>query len=253
MRVLIAGGGTGGHVYPGLAVADVLRREVPSAEVLFVGTARGIEENVVPRAGYAIRFVRAEGFVGRGIVGALRALWKIPLALADSRRILDAFQPDLVLGVGGYASGPTVLSAWLRGIPTLVHEQNSVPGLTNRILGRFADAVAITYNETKRYFRTANTFTTGNPIRTGIGAVSRPEAARRLEIDPAIFTILLFGGSRGAHSLNRAMVDALPLLDDLGNGVQIIHQTGPKDHPDVLSAYRRSPFRGAIGERERRA
>ncbi len=238
MRVLIAGGGTGGHVYPGLAVAGWLKEQAGNNEILFVGTTRGIEESVVPREGFALKFIQAEGLVGRGLFSTLRSLFKIPCAIRDSLQILDDFAPDVVFGVGGYASGPMVFAAWMRGFPTRIHEQNSVPGLTNRVLGRFVDAVAITYNETKKYFKNAKTFTTGNPIRSEMAALSRAEAVERIGLDPARFTILIFGGSRGARSINRAMTAALPLLRDREGKLQIIHQTGAGDHQEVLAVYR---------------
>jgi len=246
MRVVIAGGGTGGHLFPGLALAEEFSRRGRAEDVLFVGTRKGLEERVVPAAGYALRFLRVEGMVNRGILRALRSLLKIPGALRESRRILAAFDPHVVIGVGGYASGPVVaMAAWM-GFPTLIHEQNAVPGLTNRILGRMVDRVALTYPDATEAFPARKVRLTGNPVRRSMGRLDRKTARRRLGLDPDRFTVLVMGGSLGARSLNRATVEALRGHPDLAARIQLLHQTGESDLEGVRAAYRELGLRGVV-------
>jgi UDP-N-acetylglucosamine--N-acetylmuramyl-(pentapeptide) pyrophosphoryl-undecaprenol N-acetylglucosamine transferase len=168
MRVVIAGGGTGGHLFPGIAVAREFMKSVENAEVTFIGTTRGIESRIIPKEGFDIRFIRSEGLVGKGLAGTLRSVMKIPLSLKDSYGILRELEPDLAFGVGGYSSGPVLLSAMMMGIPTMIHEQNTVPGLTNRLLGKVVRRVAATYHESIASFPKGKTFLTGNPVREEI-------------------------------------------------------------------------------------
>jgi UDP-N-acetylglucosamine--N-acetylmuramyl-(pentapeptide) pyrophosphoryl-undecaprenol N-acetylglucosamine transferase len=244
MKLLIAGGGTGGHLYPGIAVAR--ETMATGAEVLFVGTARGLEARVLPREGLPLRTIRVEGLVGKGVPALLRGLLRLPRAYCEARRILREFRPDVVLGVGGYASGPTVLAAALRGIPTVIQEQNLVPGVTNKILGRFVRVVAVASPEAAARFPAGKALVTGNPIRKEIAAGDRHEALRRFRLDPGVTTILVFGGSAGAHRLNRGMMEALPLLDKARDRVQILHQTGEADLQAMRDAYAREGFRATV-------
>ena len=179
MKVLIAGGGTGGHLFPGLAIAEELRSRDERNEVFFVGTENGIEARIIPREGYPIKFVRSEGIVGKSFVKKVRAIVKVLLSALDARRILNSVVPDIVIGVGGYSSGAVVLIAGLKSIPTMIHEQNSVPGLTNRMLGKVVKRVCVTYHESISAFPMGRTFFTGNPIRARILKGDR-EAASRL-------------------------------------------------------------------------
>jgi len=165
MRLLIAGGGTGGHLFPGVALAEELRARAPDAAIRFVGTARGIEARVLPELGWELALIEVSGLKTVGALGALRGLLRLPRALWQARRAVKAFAPDAVIGVGGYASGPVVLMARLRGIPTAICEQNSIPGLTNKILGKLARVVFLSFEESRRFFKPEKIAMTGNPVR----------------------------------------------------------------------------------------
>jgi UDP-N-acetylglucosamine--N-acetylmuramyl-(pentapeptide) pyrophosphoryl-undecaprenol N-acetylglucosamine transferase len=246
MRVIIAGGGTGGHLFPGLAVAEELKNRDASTEVIFVGTEFGIEARVVPREGYPIRFLRAEGFVGKSAFRKMRAMVKGLLSIVDSYRIIKSVKPDIVIGVGGYASGAIVLVAFLLSVPTMIHEQNSIPGLTNKMLGRFVHTVCITYQESISFFSTSKTFLTGNPVRMQILRGDTESAYKLFSLEKGLFTIFAFGGSSGARSINMAMVDALDYLGDLKDKIQFLHQTGQKNFEGIRDIYRGKGFRGTI-------
>jgi UDP-N-acetylglucosamine--N-acetylmuramyl-(pentapeptide) pyrophosphoryl-undecaprenol N-acetylglucosamine transferase len=164
LRVVIAGGGTGGHLYPGIAVARELIRRRPAAVVTFAGTAAGIEGRVIPREGFELDLLRSAGIKGKGLPDRARGAALVPVSLADAWRIVSRRRPHLVIGVGGYSSGPVVLVASLRGVPTMLLEQNALPGVTNRLLARFVRAAAVTFPESARFFG-AKGFVTGNPVR----------------------------------------------------------------------------------------
>ena len=246
MKVVIAGGGTGGHLFPGLALAEEFRRRDAGAEIVFVGTEQGIEAKIIPREGYPIRFLRAEGFVGRSIMKKMAAAVKTAASLLDAGKILRAVTPDMVIGVGGYASGALVLVASVRSVPTLIHEQNSVPGATNRILGRFVDRICVTYQESMSAFPMEKTFLTGNPVRLKIMKGDRESACRLFSLDKNLFTVFIFGGSSGAGSINRTMVAALNHLKDLREQMQFLHQTGEKDFQGIRDAYRKAGMQGTV-------
>jgi UDP-N-acetylglucosamine--N-acetylmuramyl-(pentapeptide) pyrophosphoryl-undecaprenol N-acetylglucosamine transferase len=243
---MVAGGGTGGHLFPGIALAEEFRRREAGAEVTFVGTEHGIEAKIIPREGYPIRFLRAEGIVGKSIIRKATGAAKTALSFLDARRILASVSPDIVIGVGGYASGAIVLMASLKSIPTLVHEQNSVPGATNRILGKFVDRVCVTYQESMSAFPVGKTFLTGNPVRLKIMKGDREAACRLFSLDKQIFTVFIFGGSSGAASINRTVVDALNHLGDLRESVQFLHQTGDRDFENIRDAYRKTGMKGTV-------
>lgn len=229
MHVLIAGGGTGGHLYPGLAVAAELAGRARGASVSFVGTASGIEARVIPREGYTLDVIRSGGLKGKSVAARLRGLGLLPLSALDAWRVISRRRPALVIGVGGYSSGPVVLLAALRGIPTMLLEQNAVPGLTNRLLARVVRAAAVTYEESLRWFG-GRAFVAGNPVRAQFAratqAASGEGQARR---------VLVFGGSQGAHAINEAMAAAAPQL--AAAGVTVVHQTGEHDCDAVRAAY----------------
>jgi len=246
MRVLIAGGGTGGHLFPGLAIADEFKRRDEKTEVIFVGTEHGIEARVVPREGYPIRFLRAEGLVGVSVMKKIRAIIKMFSGITDSHRIIKTLSPEIVIGVGGYASGATMLTACFKSIPTMILEQNSVPGLTNKILGRFARGICITYQESISFFPKAKTYLTGNPVRMQVLKGSIESAYRLFSLEKSLFTVFIFGGSGGARSINMAIIEALNYLHDLRGKVQFLHQTGTKDYEHVREAYRKTGFKGTI-------
>lgn len=244
--MIIAGGGTGGHLFPGLALAEELKRRDGSAQLIFVGTEHGIEARIIPREGYPIKFVRSEGMVGISFAKKLKATFKLCLSFVDSYRILETLRPDAVIGVGGYSSGAIVLLASLKSIPTMIHEQNSVPGLTNRLLGKVVKRVCVTYHESMASFPMDRTFLTGNPIRSKILKGDREAACRLFSLDSGLFTVFVFGGSLGARSINRIMVEALNHLTDLKDKVQFLHQTGEKDFKDMREAYRKAGVKGTV-------
>jgi len=234
-RLLLAAGGTGGHIYPGLAIAGEFQARHPGAEIVFVGTSRGLEERIIGGAGFEVHMLRAEplrgGSPGRKIKGGL-ALFP---AAVDANRLLREFRPDAVVGVGGYISGPLLLLAALRRIPTLILEPNFDPGLANRWLARFVDAAAVAWQDTARHFG-RKAFVSGNPIRAEIAAVPDVEISAELHV-------LLFGGSQGSRILNEAMVAALPLL---AGDIVITHQTGPAELEQVRAAYAEAGRQGRI-------
>ncbi len=246
MKVIIAGGGTGGHLFPGLALAEEFKRRDNAAEVVFVGTEHGIEARIIPREGYPIKFLRAEGFVGRSLLRKITALVKSAVSTVDAYRILDIVMPDIVIGVGGYASGALVLTAALRSVPTMIHEQNSVPGLTNKMLGRVVKRICVTYHESLSFFPLGKTFLTGNPIRLKILKGEREAACRLFSLDKDMFTVFIFGGSSGARSINRAMVETLNHLNNLKSNIQFLHQTGDKDFENIRDAYRKAGVKGTV-------
>jgi UDP-N-acetylglucosamine--N-acetylmuramyl-(pentapeptide) pyrophosphoryl-undecaprenol N-acetylglucosamine transferase len=239
LRVVVAGGGTGGHLYPGIAVARELLRRHPDAVVTFAGTARGLESRVIPREGFPLDLLRSAGLKAVSPAARARGFALLPLSGIDAWRILSRRRPDLVIGVGGYSSGPVVLTAALRGIPTLLLEQNAVPGLTNRLLARVVSAAAVTFESTLAFFGRRG-FVTGNPVRPEFfdrAPGPRPAGPPR---------ILIFGGSQGAHAINVAMVAAAPRLAAHPGGMAITHQTGERDVEPVRDAYRRAGLEARV-------
>jgi UDP-N-acetylglucosamine--N-acetylmuramyl-(pentapeptide) pyrophosphoryl-undecaprenol N-acetylglucosamine transferase len=232
--VVIAGGGTGGHLYPGIAVARELRRRLPAARVSFAGTARGLEARVVPKEGFELDVLRSAGLKGKSIGARLRGAALVPVGLFDAWRILSRRRPRVVIGVGGYSSGPVVLAAALRGIPTMVLEQNAMPGLTNRLLARVVRAAAITYDETRAYFG-AKAFVSGNPVRAEFFT---PRADGPAPDEPPC--LLILGGSQGAHAVNLAVVAQASALLTAAPRLRIVHQTGERDRMHVAHEYERA-------------
>jgi len=241
MRVVIAGGGTGGHLFPGIAVArEVLRRQ-PNAQVTFAGTARGIESRVIPREGFELDIIRSRGLKGTSLAARLRGVLLIPLSAIDAWSIVSRRSPDLVIGVGGYSSGPVVLMAAIRGVPTLLLEQNAVPGLTNRLLAPAVSAAAVSFESTASYFG-RRAIVAGNPVRSEF--VSETSAPGVRAAGPP--RVLIFGGSQGAHAINVAMVEAAPQLAAHPGGMAITHQTGERDLEWVRDGYRRAGLEARV-------
>ncbi len=232
MKMLLAGGGTGGHLFPAVALAQNLLEEEPDSEVLFVGTAKGIEARVLPGMGFALQTVDIRGLVGRGLAGKLSMIPQVVKSIGQSMQILNRFRPDVVVGFGGYAAGPLLLAARLKGYPTLIHEQNAWPGLTNRILGPLVDRICLSFADSDRAFHRGRTVLTGNPLRTGMDHCPPiPEGPPSL---------LVFGGSRGARAINDALLEALPLLESLRETLTIVHQTGEEDLSRIREGYARA-------------
>ena len=234
-RVLFAGGGTGGHLFPGIAVARALVLRHRRAQVVFAGTGRGIEARALALEGFRFEPIRSAGLVGKSPGAIARTAVLAPLTLFDAARVLHRARPDLVIGLGGYSAGPVVLLAALAGRSTMLMEQNAVPGMTNRMLAPFVQAAAVSFEATTSCFG-AGAFVSGNPVREGFFAAARVDRARRS--GPS--TVLVLGGSQGAHRLNRALVAAADALAAMPHGIRVIHQTGERDREWVRDAYRRA-------------
>jgi UDP-N-acetylglucosamine--N-acetylmuramyl-(pentapeptide) pyrophosphoryl-undecaprenol N-acetylglucosamine transferase len=227
MRAILAGGGTGGHVIPALAIADELKKNY-AGEVLFIGTARGIENRLVPAAGYPLQLVRVGGLKNVSLMTRAKTAFDLPRAVRDAGRMLNEFAPDVVIGVGGYASGPAMLAAILKHVPTLAFEPNVVPGFANRLVARLVSGAAVHFAETAKYFRRAEV--TGVPVRQAFFQIPQKRGGAA--------TLLVFGGSQGAHAINEAMMRCLPELRRQAPGIHIVHQTGDRDYEAVTAAYR---------------
>jgi UDP-N-acetylglucosamine--N-acetylmuramyl-(pentapeptide) pyrophosphoryl-undecaprenol N-acetylglucosamine transferase len=230
MRVLIAAGGTGGHIYPGIAVAQEIMRRDANSKVQFVGTARGLETRLVPQAGFELTLIESAGLKNVSLGARMKGLVILPKSFVSTRKLLRQFQPDVVVGAGGYVSGPVVLTAALTNRPTLVMESNALPGWTNRMLARFVDRAAVSFEQALPYFR-GKAKVTGNPVRREFFEI--PPKRR----EPGKFSLLVFGGSQGARAINEAMVAALPKLKQIPGELRIKHQTGAADFEKVKAAY----------------
>jgi UDP-N-acetylglucosamine--N-acetylmuramyl-(pentapeptide) pyrophosphoryl-undecaprenol N-acetylglucosamine transferase len=244
MRCVIAGGGTGGHLFPGMAIAEAFIEREKGNEVLFIGTERGIEAKVLPGGRFPLRTIRARPIQGRSLLEKVKAIWGLPMAISEACTILKEFQPQLVLGVGGYASGPTLLAASLLGMKRAIQEQNVMPGMTNRILKWFSHRIFVSFEEAKKYFPKKKTMLTGNPIRKEFLAALRKDEVRREKKDR--FTLLIFGGSAGAHRINQAMIEALGYLQGMKSSIKIVHQTGKEDFNFVSEEYRKKGFEAVV-------
>ncbi|MBI4487063.1 MAG: undecaprenyldiphospho-muramoylpentapeptide beta-N-acetylglucosaminyltransferase [Acidobacteria bacterium] len=239
LRVVIAGGGTGGHLYPGIAVARELLARRSDVQISFAGTSRGIESRVVPREGFALDLIRSAGLKGKSLADRVRGAWLLPLGLVDAWRIVSRRRPQLVIGVGGYSSGPVVLVAAARGIATMLLEQNAVPGLTNRLLARVVRSAAVTFDSTRVFFG-SKAFVSGNPVRPEFVAAAGPSQESGGDDDASITRVLIFGGSQGAHAVNVAMVEAAAELAAGGTPLHLVHQTGERDVEMVRAGYRKA-------------
>ncbi len=231
--MVVAGGGTGGHLYPGIAVARALLRRDPTLQVSFVGTARGIEQRVVPAEGFELDLIRSAGLKGKSAGAVARGVGVLPLSAVDAWQVLTRRRPALVIGVGGYSSGPVVALAALRGTPTLLLEQNAMPGLTNRLLARMVDAAAVTYEASLPWFH-GHGVVTGNPVRDAFLSVPAREGGRQRR------SLLVFGGSQGARAINQAMVAAATALRGVQGELAIVHQTGNADEESVREGYQKA-------------
>ncbi|PYT03295.1 MAG: undecaprenyldiphospho-muramoylpentapeptide beta-N-acetylglucosaminyltransferase [Acidobacteria bacterium] len=234
MRVIIAAGGTGGHIFPGVAIAREFKRRDPSTEILFVGTARGLETRIVPREGFDIELIKVGALKGVAVFEKFKSLAELPPSFIAARRILRRFRPGIVIGVGGYSSGPTLLMASLSRIPTMVVEPNAMPGFTNRVLARFVNAAALSFADAQKYFGKRGVVT-GNPVRLDFANLAKKARGERL-------SVLIFGGSQGARAINQAMIAALPLLASRKDRLAITHQTGESDFETTRLAYAEAGF-----------
>jgi UDP-N-acetylglucosamine--N-acetylmuramyl-(pentapeptide) pyrophosphoryl-undecaprenol N-acetylglucosamine transferase len=242
VSVVIAGGGTGGHLYPGIAVARELLARHPDATVTFAGTAAGIEARVIPRERFDLDVIRSAGLKGKSMAARLRGAALLPFSAIDAWRVLSRRRPSVVVGVGGYSSGPIVALAALRGVPTLLMEQNAMPGLTNRSLARVVDAAAVSYDESLAFFG-RKAFVSGNPVRAEFFHSSQEvhsDGTQHGSQPPGAVRVLAFGGSQGAHAINVALVEAAGRLAAGAPALAITHQTGERDLEMVRAGYQRA-------------
>ena len=239
MRVIIAGGGTGGHIFPGIAIAMEFIAKDPGSSILFVGAGNPYEKSIVGKAGFNHKSITAEGIKGRGFLKKMRSLFKIPVGMFESFKIIKGFNPHIVVGVGGYSAGPVILTAWLLGVKTALHEQNILPGITNRILARFADRIYVSFEGTKLPAAFGKTLVAGNPLRREI--INAAKDAVKADIvtgsgSKKPFTVLVIGGSQGAHSINMAIGEALTHIKAKEKYL-FVHQTGASDEKRVAGFY----------------
>ena len=240
MRVIIAGGGTGGHLFPGISIAEAFEIREDRNEVLFVGSRTGIEGALIPKTGHVLRTIPVSGLRGKPLMRKAISLCSIPLAIVASLRIIADFKADLVIGVGGYASGPVVLAASLMGRKRAIQEQNAIPGTTNRLLGKVSDAIFISFEDSRSHFPAGRTIFTGNPVRKEF--LQRFEDTRTEDT----FNLFIFGGSQGAHRINETMVEALGRLAGIRDRLRITHQTGKDDLAVVSRNYREREFQASV-------
>ena len=237
MKVLIAAGGTGGHIYPGIAIANEILRRDADSEVLFVGTARGLETKIVPDNGFQLALIHSAGLKNVGFTGKIKGMMVLPRSFIEARKILREFSPDVVVGAGGYVAGPVLLTAHFMGFPTLVMDSNALPGFTNRRLAAFIDKAALTFEDAMTFFGKKGVVT-GNPVREEFFGVAEKAAGDKMHV-------LIFGGSQGSRAINNAMIEALPLLRANGSKLLITHQTGEADFEVVERAYSENEWQNA--------
>ena len=234
MRMIIAGGGTGGHLFPGIAIAEEFKERGDENEVLFVGTEKGIEARVLPKLGWPVRFISAEGIKGKGALSKIRALYKLIPGFFESVKVIKEFGPDAVIGVGGYASAPLLMAARFLRIRTAIHEQNALPGVTNRTLGKVVNTVFVSFPGSIGFFPEGKVVVSGNPLRREIlKGLKRPAVSSQQSEKK---TILIFGGSLGAHRINMAVLEMIGQINEPDRW-RIIHQTGEKDYKEVKEGY----------------
>jgi UDP-N-acetylglucosamine--N-acetylmuramyl-(pentapeptide) pyrophosphoryl-undecaprenol N-acetylglucosamine transferase len=237
LRVVMAGGGTGGHLFPGLAIAQEFMTRNERNTVLFISTGNPLERSVLNETDFRLETIPAEGIKGRGLWNQAKSALKIPRGIVESFRILKGYQPDLTVGLGSYSAGPVVVSAWLMRTKIVLHEQNILPGITNRILARFADRIYVSFDDTTKRFDPQKIRLTGNPVRKEL--LNHHHAnGNDAAVDPTSFCVLIIGGSQGAHRINMAVVEALGYLAQKEK-LYFIHQTGAADEQTVKAAYQR--------------
>jgi len=237
MRVILSGGGTGGHIYPAVSIGEEIKKQYTDAEILFIGSERGLENSIVPKEGFELKRIKVRGFERRLSFGNVAAVGESFISLFKVSKIIKEFKPDVVIGTGGYACGSVLLAAALMGIPTLIHEQNAFPGLTNKMLSRIVDIVAVSFFEAKEYFpKNSKVVVTGNPIRSDILDVSREEGLKEFGFLKGLPVILVVGGSRGAKRLNESV---LPLAKKCitDKSFQMLHMTGETQYEDIIRLY----------------
>ncbi len=240
MKLIIAAGGTGGHLFPGISVAEFLKKRDPGGEVLFVGSGRPIERDIFGRQGVRYEMLEVGRIKGAGMIDRFKTILGLPVAVWAASRLLQRFRPDVVLGIGGYSSGPVLLAAKMKGIPGAVLEPNAIPGFTNRLLGHLVDRVFVAFEKAGSYFSIKKVRQTGTPVRASLTAIGRGRRETIEQTKSGVFTLLILGGSQGARSLNQAVVAALPQWG--GGRFRIIHQTGAHDIESIRTSYKGCPL-----------
>ena len=239
LRIVIAGGGTGGHLFPGIAAAQEFEARNSATRILFVSTGNPLERSVLSKTGYPLKTITVAAIKGRGLWNQVKSVANIPKGILEANRILKNFSPDLTIGLGSYSAGPVVFAAWLRKIPIVIHEQNILPGITNRILSRFANRIYISFENTKSNLDLRKVRWTGNPVRRELLEYCDRDAQEKKEdAGNRPFNVLIIGGSQGAHRINMAVIEALRDLKDKDR-LHFVHQTGDADEQQVNEAYRR--------------
>lgn len=235
MKVIMTGGGTGGHIYPAIAIAEEIKRRDPDASILFVGTDHGMEKDIVPKNGYDLKFVTVSGLNRKKLWKNVQTLKDLKKGMDEAKAIIKEFQPDLVIGTGGYVCGPVVRTAASMGIRTYIHEQNAFPGLTNKLLSKKVNRVFIAFEDAADYFKTKDKpITVGNPVRKAFAEMTREEARSLLGISPDDFVVLSFGGSLGARRINDEMKIAVEKLQDRA-GLKMFFVTGKRYYDDITA------------------
>ena len=246
LRIVIAGGGTGGHLFPGIAVAQEFMTRNAASRIIFVSTGNPLERSVLSKTDYTLQTVTAAGIKGRGLWNQVKSAAKIPTGILQANGILKKFKPDLTIGLGSYSAGPVVFASWLRRIPIVVHEQNILPGITNRILSRWAQRIYISFENTRSHLDPLKVHWTGNPVRQEIlNRIDRFKDAKKEGSGGRPFTVLILGGSQGAHRINMAVIEALDHLKHVEH-LHFVHQTGQSDEHPVQEAYQRTKVGGTV-------
>ena len=236
MKVIMTGGGTGGHIYPAIAIADKIKRKHPDAEILFIGTQRGMEKDLVPKGGYPIKFITVSGFNRKKLWKNFKTALDLAKGNRQAKKIIEEFKPDLVIGTGGYVCGPVVRAAFKKGIKTFIHEQNAFPGVTNKLLEKYVDKVFVSFAESKKYFKDQSKLVvTGNPIRKSFLTCGMGNSREKLGIKPNEFVLLCFGGSLGAGKINNAMIPVLETLNGLSDA-RLYFITGRNYYDKVMTS-----------------
>ncbi|QZY57182.1 undecaprenyldiphospho-muramoylpentapeptide beta-N-acetylglucosaminyltransferase [Crassaminicella profunda] len=243
MKVLISGGGTGGHIYPAIAIANKIREEIKGVEILFVGTKKGLESELVPKAGYKLETITVSGFKRKLSIDTFSSIKDLFLGIKDATKIIRKFKPDLVIGTGGYVCGPVVFIASLLNVKTVIHEQNVIPGMTNKILSKFVNKILVSFEESKEYFGNNNKIVvTGNPVRKDFIDVDKKGCRKVLGIDDDSFVVMTFGGSRGAKKINETMAKVLRKFNGRKD-IRLILVTGSKHYEPILKMINKNNFK----------
>ena len=236
MKVIMSGGGTGGHIYPAIAIADEIKRRHPEAEILFIGTEHGMEREIVPKAGYPIKFITVRGFDRKHLLRNIDTVKELNKGLHEAKKIISEFKPDYVIGTGGYVCGPVVRSAYKAGIPSYIHEQNAFPGLTNKLLSKHVNRVFVAFEDAKSYLKcSSEPVTVGNPVRSAFIETSREESRKALGIGDGEFVVLGFGGSLGAQRINDEMEIVAERFAGK-EGVRVIWATGERYYDEIMNS-----------------